>query len=407
MKKIATSILAVSSLFLASCSSDDDGGAVSTDTVVAPIAYEFGRSEASTVSFSGQSTRIAMAEELVEALKAATNSEVVLKAMFAHEEGASDFSDTDLNASDKSIRSKVAASTDFYSDNATDATAIKADFDGWIEEQVADVFPNYEVTAVAGTAGAIQEAGGGSTRYVTAKGVELNQIFAKGLIGGLMTDQILNNYLGKAVLDEGTNITDNDDEELVEGKNYTNMEHKWDEAFGYLYGAEEDVTMPVLNIDSFLNKYLSRVEGDADFTGIADDIYDAFKLGRQAIVVGNYEVRDEQAEILREKISTVIGVRAVYYLQQGKNVLEATGEVDYASAFHDLSEGLGFVYSLQFTRKPNTTEPYFTKTQVDDFLSRLLEEGNGLWEASTSETLEAISEEIAAAYDFTVEQAGS
>ena len=47
---------------------------------------------------------------------------------------------------------------------------------------------------------------------------------------------------------------------------------------------EEDETAPVLGVDSFLSKYLDKVEGDSDFAGIADDIYDAFKLGRAAIV---------------------------------------------------------------------------------------------------------------------------
>jgi hypothetical protein len=79
------------------------------------------------------------------------------------------------------------------------------------------------------------------------------------------------------------------------------MEHKWDEALGYLYGLEEDETAPELGVDSFLNKYLDKVEGDSDFAGIADEIYDAFKLGRAAIVAKNYTVRDEQVEILREK----------------------------------------------------------------------------------------------------------
>ena len=49
-----------------------------------------------------------------------------------------------------------------------------------------------------------------------------------------------------------------------------------------------------------------------------NDVYDAFKLGRAAIVAKNYTVRDEQVEILREKISMIIGIRAVYYLQGGK-----------------------------------------------------------------------------------------
>ena len=54
-----------------------------------------------------------------------------------------------------------------------------------------------------------------------------------------MADQMLNNYLGSAVLDAGTNTADNDAGTLADGKNYTTMEHKWDEGFGYLYGADD------------------------------------------------------------------------------------------------------------------------------------------------------------------------
>jgi len=45
---------------------------------------------------------------------------------------------------------------------------------------------------------------------------------------------------------------------------------------------------------------------------------DAFKRGRAAIVAGDYDERDVQADIIKEKISWVIGIRAIYYLQQGK-----------------------------------------------------------------------------------------
>ena len=48
--------------------------------------------------------------------------------------------------------------------------------------------------------------------------------------------------------------------------------------------------------DSFLNKYLSRVEGDSDFAGIAEEIYNAFKLGRAAIVAKDYTTRNVQAD---------------------------------------------------------------------------------------------------------------
>ena len=215
-----------------------------------------------------------------------------------------------------------------------------------------------------------------------------------------MVDQILNNYLSSGVLDEASNRSDNDAGIVATDKNYTTMEHKWDEAFGYLYGLDNAIT-PELNKDKFLNKYLSRVEGDTDFTGIASDIYNAFKLGRAAIANKDYTTRDAQAEILKEKISEIVGIRAVYYLQQGKNSLSPNVQ----DSFHDLSEGLGFVYSLQFTRKPNSNDAYFTKAEVDGFMSTL-QAGNGFWDV-TEENLDEISNTIAAKFNFTVDQAGS
>jgi len=392
---------------MVSCSSDDDTAGI--PNINEPASYVFEREGESTVSFSGQTTRIAMAEAIVSEFKDNTSTEAIIDAMFDHQEGANDFEDADLNASTKSVRSKTAASVDYFSANTVNAAAIKADFDGWIKSQVDVVFPNWAITATAGNPGVIQEGGAnGSNRYVNAKGLELNQAFAKSLIGALMTDQALNNYLGTAVLDEADNIANNDNGVVAEGKPYTTMEHKWDEAYGYLYGASVDPANPNATIgadDSFLNKYIGRVEGDTDFEGIANDIYNAFKLGRAAIVAKNYTVRDAQAAIIREKISEVIGVRAVYYLQQGKTALEAS-TVDYAAAFHDLSEGYGFIYSLQFTRRPDNNTPYFTRTEVQALIDELMGGTNGLWDV-TSETLQSISETIAAKFDFTVAQAGS
>jgi hypothetical protein len=397
MRKVLLSIGCVVSL-MACTETDPEPQIIET---VAPATYSFERAGASSVSFGGQTTRIEMGGEFVSALKSTSETVASLNAKFAHTAGANNFSDADLNASSKSVRSKVAASTDFYASNTTDAAAIKADFDSWIEAQVTEVFPMWDMDASAGNAGQIQEAGGGSIRYVSAKGIEYNQLINKGLIGALMVDQILNNYLSPAVLDAASNVADNDAESLNDGKNYTTMEHKWDEAFGYLYGKEADITVPTLNNDSFLNKYLSRVEGDADFAGIAEEIYNAFKLGRAAIVAKDYTTRNVQAEILREKISEIVGIRAVYYLQQGKNNLPT----DKGGAFHDLSEGIGFIYSLQFTRMPNSTASYFTKAEVDEFMATL-QNGNGFWDLS-SETLDEMSATIAAKFNFTLAQAGS
>lgn len=385
ISKIYTGLLLAATL--ASCNDDENN----TPAIDAPETYAFTRDGASSVSFSGQTTRIAMSHEFNSALTTETNSKEALIAMFGHEKDMADFSDADLNASDKNIRSKTAGSAEFAGSSA-EAAAIRSDIEEWITKQVDEVFEEWNATAAAGTAGQIID--GSSTRYVSAEGVEYNQVIMKTLIGGFLADQILNNYVSTTVLDAGTNQEDNDADVVATGETYTNMEHKWDEAYGYVYGGTSEKPSDLL-------KYIGSVDGNENYTGIADAIEDAFILGRAAIVAKNYEVRDEQAEILRENISKVIAVRAIHYLQGGKSLLEAGDE---GGAFHDLSEGLGFVNSLQFTRKPNTDAPYFTKAEVDGFMEDILAEENGLWSASST-TLDEISQEIADAFGLNLEEA--
>ncbi|MGL1888075.1 MAG: DUF4856 domain-containing protein [Reichenbachiella sp.] len=387
--------------FFTSCDSEEN-----EDTgIEVPTTYVFEREGASSVSFGGQSTRIAMSEEIASELKISDNTAVSLLAMYNHEEGVEDFTDPELNESSKNVRSKSASSVDYYSnesDKIAEGQAIKEAFDLYITSQVEEVFTNWEVSATTGVAGQIRD--GESVRYVNAQGLEYNQAFAKSLIGALMTDQIVNNYLSTAKIDGGDNVLNNDEEVVEEGKTYTTMEHNWDEAYGYLYGAAQDETNPNLTLgdDSFLNKYLGSVDSDEDFAGIADEVFQAFLTGRAAIVAGDYNLRNDQIEIIREKISLISGVRAVHYLQGGKSALNPDA---MGTAFHELSEGYGFVYSLQFTQNPATNAPYISKEKVDGYITKLMA-GNGFWEV-TPATLDEISEEIAAAFGFTVEQASN
>lgn len=401
MKKTTLLLLGGLTLGMISCSDDDDDKDMN---VVAPATYAFERDGSSTVSYSGQTTRIAMATELVDAFGDATNTPAKLLEMWANEtasgQDADPFSDPALNSSTKSVKSKVAASRDFFASNTVDAAAIKADFESWINAQFSEVWPKSGEAASAGQAGQIAD--GSKARYVSAKGLEYNQAFNKGLIGGLMADQMVNNYLSPSVLDDGSNRADNDAGTIAEGKTYTTMEHKWDEAYGYLFGLSTDGANPLATLgeDKFLNKYLSRVEGDADFAGIAQKIYDAFKLGRAAIVAKNYTMRDAQADIIQKEVAHVIAVRAIYYLQQGKKAL---ADGNWGGAFHDLSEGFGFVYSLQFLQNPSSNTAYFSKSTVDGYLSTLMS-GNGFWDVTAAE-LDQISDAIADKFDFTVAQA--
>ena len=390
--------------------SDDDETSVNPELEV-PTTYEFTRGGQSTVSFSGQTTRIAMADELTASmLDFDEATEPLLLAMYRNEaEGGGDanpFAEPSLNESDKSVRNKVAASRDFFSANTAEGIAIKNQFEDWIGRQVSEIFSNKETLAEPGVAGQIAD--GDAVRYVNTQGLEYNQLVSKGLLGALMTDQMLNNYLSSAVLDEGDARELNNSETNEEGENYTFMEHKWDEAYGYAYGGSADPADPnaTLGDDNFINKYIGRVEADPDFAGIADEIYQAFITGRAAIAAEDYAERDRQAEIIRELISEIIGIRAVYYLQQGKIALDRETP-DYGTAFHDLSEAYGFIYSLRFTRQPGTEAPYLSGTEVDQLLEDLLDDGpSGLWNVAPA-TLDNLSETIASRFDFTVAQAAS
>ena len=91
-----------------------------------------------------------------------------------------------------------------------------------------------------------------------------------------------------------------------------------------------------------------------------------------------------------------MGVRAVYYLQAGKRALAAQ---DNATAFHDLSEGYGFVYSLQFTRNPETGAPYLSASEVTALIEKL-EAGNGFWDLTDGTVLDEVSNTISAKFDF-------
>ena len=100
----------------------------------------------------------------------------------------------------------------------------------------------------------------------------------------------------------------------------------------------------------------------------------------------------------------MIAIRTIYYLQNGKAAIDPN---NMGGAFHDLSEGYGFLTSLRFTKDIQSGTALFTKSEVDGFIADLMNDGvNGLWDI-TPATLDSISEAIAAKFSFTVAQAAS
>tara|TARA_B100000767_G_C19731645_1_gene521990 strand:- start:481 stop:1623 length:1143 start_codon:yes stop_codon:yes gene_type:complete len=355
--------IACASLFLTSCSDDDDQGAV-VNIVTPPDTYKFQRNGANTVSHGGQTTRLKMASELYSGMKSASSTKEVLNNMFNNGEG---FSDATLNGTGKKVGSKT------FSSSVASST-VKPMFDSMITDFTTNVIPNWSTDAANGTAGKMTDSK--RTVYINAKGHELTQLFTKGLIGGLTTDQIVNGYLTAAKLDTGTNRADNDAGTLVSGKDYTQMEHYWDEGFGYLYGEEADVENPTLGKGVLLSKYAGKVDG-SNSPGIGKIIYDAFKMGRAAIVAKNYAQRDAQAKIIQMHVSKIIGYKAVDYLNDYVTKAAAGTPAD---AIHALSEGYGFVMSLQVTND-GTGKPYFTNAEVNAMLAKL----DNFWTVKSSD----------------------
>jgi len=391
-------VLILSSTII-SCTNDDDSTPQAEEDLNTPTTYTFSR--------NGQNN--------FEGSIYGEYSEQLLNNLFTNQGGLftnafltnTILEEGDLNQSSRQIRNTVADSEDYFEGpgSVVEPANTRAFLELLISRQVTEVFPAINQVASPGNAGQLPD--GSSTRFVNSDGWELNEVFEKSLIGSLQLDQVINNYISSNLLDQGANRENNNNKvPRNDSGTDTQMEHFWDEGFGYIYGLScdiENVTRDLGENDGNFNNYLDLVNDDQDFRGISDQIFIAFITGRAAIVANNYNERDRQTAILRELLSKVMAVRTVYYLQQGKIKLEAAraGSGEYGDAFHDISEGMGFLLGLRYTQNPNTNQPYYSAQQVQDFFDTILTDGNnGLW-GVTSETLDTISDTIAAPFGFT------
>ena len=403
IKNFSLSALSIFSLLIVSCSNDETTPETFNYTV--PTSYVFERNSATTVDYSGQSSRLLMLDEMGNYIKNQAAAGVVvdnakLMAMYANTNNS--FANASLNSSGKQLRDKTAASKDYFTlfnggGTVTEQTSVRSFFE---TQFISANAASQGATAAAGTAGFYLD--GTSKRLFAANGLEPQQVFLKGMMGACFMDQIVNNYLSVNKLDEGTNKTNNTTKVFEAGKNYTTMEHAWDEAYGYIYGA--DVAGPPVAL-KFWSSYIDQVNADVDFNTLKADLNMAFRKGRAAIVANDYAVRDAQIDIIKTKLALVPAVRSVFYLQEGKAKLATDNG---AKAFHALSEAYGFIMSLRYTNKPGTNNPYFTKVEVDAMLVNMVSGTNGFWAVDTlGAKLDAISTQIATKFGFTVAQAAT
>jgi hypothetical protein len=373
-KKLVLSF-AAASLLVASCKKDSTDNNNVTPNTPLEIPYENLTSTTSyfttfkgddgntSVDFAGQTTRVNMLKELDAYMKKWTTQTLdanVLKNMFANTN--SPFSDAALNtATDKTIISKTAGSF-----SAAEAEEERNRFKSYFDAQAAASLSRTN-TAAQGVAGKL------GNYLVNEKGFEYAQFVQKGFMGALMLDQISNVYLG-------TEKQAADNSDIVSGKNYTQLEHHWDEAYGYLtqneYFPKKDAVDSTKWAESFLGSYVRQV-------GDPSQVYLAFLKGRAAVVNKDDATRTAQIEIIRTKLELAIATIAISYLNKTN---DATTD---AARFHALSEGVGFIYSLRYAHNPK-----INRAKSNQLLDQLMNKPNGFWSLTTAD-IDAVRDELA------------
>lgn len=219
---------------------------------------------------------------------------------------------------------------------------------------------------VAGRAYAKPNASGAVSRYLLDnQGVEMSQMIQKGLMGAFQYDYIANVLLSDASLGSAEN------HKLVAGKNYTELEHNWDVAFS-LFTTNRVYGITATDGSSSGERYLgsyTREYGNSAFGSDFLKIHPAFLKGRAAIVNNDLVEAKAQATIIKTILEKVMARAGAEYIKKWSL------NEDLAAGKHQLSEGLGFVYSLRFC-KIHGADAAFS----DDLLNELIYSNtNGVW----------------------------
>ncbi len=221
---------------------------------------------------------------------------------------------TALNALNYSLSSKVA-----------DAAVFKALADSMVVVSQFNKQP-----AAKGVPGKL------GSRLFNSQGLEINQLIAKGLMGGLVLSNVT------AILDK---IPTDNNTTVVAGQG-TAMEHNWDLAFGYIgipmdydtafnYGTQPVKADRPLALGGYFAERGKNIQAGGR-------LFEAFRTGRAAISARDYATRDAAIVTIKEYLEKTLAAAAYYYVTspQTQTALDAK--------FHSLSEGAGFVAALKY-----------------------------------------------------------
>ena len=328
------------------------------DTVCKIIYNWFGVSGASTVDFNDEKLMVLMNQELV----AKMDQKNVIKAnelinMFQNNDtGEPKWTNVALNYNWTSLVSKVAQQ---HPDRLK-----------W-EEIFTNLFTQTEANEVFKGVATTKTTPGGYVIYgnplelfLNAKGYDLQQLYAKGMVGINQADQIIDVFLGEDRMNGVNNIIQKENSEklFVQGTEYTKMLHSWDKAYGMIWGALSDSKTLTSGISCCCSDNQNAVglyKSIYDLTtvekhkNIAQELFDAFKKGRNAILLNDYLTRDTQICVIRRLLSRVILAMTLHHLDKAISMETQVGVLNAPSPdrIFDMSKTTGYLISCLFIHK--------------------------------------------------------
>lgn len=322
------------------------------DSYTVPTTYAFTDADGnSTVSFSGQYQRLDMLSEMSAYMKTADVQGVFLDAqqlkdMYANNGYTwTDANGLGLTGSSKQLKSKTA----YASAGGSADAGIQALFEEYMDSL--DVISNYNQAGSAGAAGVWPDDGAKGPYLMGADGIEYTQLVEKGLMSAVFASQITVQYLGL--------VPNDDNATIVTGENYTDMQHHWDEAYGYFTSS---VDYPTSGTDRFWGKY---ADGRESVIQSATKISEAFRTGRAAIDNLDYETRDAQIVIIRNEMEKLAAAAAIHYLNDAKDYISSGNAT---ARNHVLSEAWAFLDGMRYGYNAISGEG-MTTAQIDAALS--------------------------------------
>ncbi|MDA7502236.1 DUF4856 domain-containing protein [Chitinophagales bacterium] len=304
MRYLFVCILACLGMCVLACGEDD-----TLEPIVLPQQYNF-----EPASYPGQLERLAMLQEWKDYMVSSRTDGAILdaermRAMYANTQGADFATVSDKNLESKTFELEQATIHEFIEAIAAASTST--------------------VAAAEGQAGILESEDGTKSFLLSANGLEYEQLIEKGIMGACFYYQATSVYLG----DEKMNV----DNEIVDPLEGTEMQHHWDEAWGY-FGAPID--FPDSNTGSFWANY-SLIANDV--IGSNEKLKNAFILGRYAIGEKDIVQRNLTIAHLRVEWEKVLAASALHYLNNALDNFD-----DFALRAHALSEAIAFIYAMQF-----------------------------------------------------------